>query len=823
MSISSRALLFGLGLAGLSLSVPVAAAQDDPTVGTTEEIVVTGTRVQGRSRLDTIAPVDVVSAQTLSQTGTTELNQALAQALPSFNFPRPATSDGTDAIRPATLRGLAPDQVLVLVNGKRRQASALVNVNGTVGRGSAAVDMNTLPTAAIGAIEVLRDGASAQYGSDAIAGVINVRLREASEGGNVTLTFGQRDTTIETAPAPLPTGATWTVEPNRSATDGETLTLSAWAGYDLFGNGFVTVSGDVQERENTVRAAPDTRRQFNLIGTAFDPRENTFNRLTQWNGDPELSQLTLFVNAGYNLSEATELYGWASTQTRDARSPGFYRRATDDRNLPSLYPEGFLPFIQTDTTDSSAAGGLRTNLGAWDLDTSLVWGSSRIEFNIQNTLNVSLGPSSQRAFYAGALEYSQSVLNVAAVRGFDVGLASPLNVAMGIEGRVEAYKIEAGELNSYRNGGQLNQFGGIAAVGSQVFPGFQPANATDVDRNAVGAYIDLEANLTDRLLLSGALRAENYSDFGSAVTGKIAGRYDFSDAFAVRGAVSTGFRAPSLQQTNFTSTATNFISGLPVDILTVPAGSSIARTLGAKPLDAEESRNYALGFVARTGNLSLTADAYFIQIDDRILLSENLTQANVLALLPAGIGGIRFFQNGADTETTGIDLVASWDWDTGAIGSFDFSLAGSFSNTAITAIRSTGVLSSLTPTPTLFARINTLVLEAGQPKEKVTFTTSWNLGNFGATARTTYYGAVTEPGGTPAADIALGQKTLFDLEGRYDLTDSLRVSVGAENLFDVYPDATPGTLNATGLTSFSRFSPFGFNGRYVYGRVAFNW
>jgi iron complex outermembrane receptor protein len=427
-------------------------------------------------------------------------------------------------------------------------------------------------------------------------------------------------------------------------------------------------------------------------------------------------------------------------------------------------------------------------------------------------------------FDAGALEYDQLVGNISAVRQVEMSaLASPLNVAMGLEARREGYRIDAGEPQSYLNGGVLLPSGARAASGSQVFPGFQPSNEVDEDRTAVGAYIDLEANLTEKLLVSGALRAESYSDFGESVTGKIAGRYDFSDGFAIRGAVSTGFRAPGLQQSFFTATSTNFISGVPFDIVTTPAESAIARTLGAKPLDAEESTNYSLGLVARSGPFNLTVDAYFIEVTDRIVLTENLTQANVLALLPPGIGGVRFFQNGVDTETAGVDIVASYKVSTDTVGDFDFTAGLNFNNTVITRLPSINTLSALTPPPVLFARVNSLVLEKGQPKEKASFATVWSNGALGATARLTYYGSVVEPGTTPANDISLGQKSIFDVEGRVNLGESVQFALGAENLFDQYPDANPATLNTTGSTSFSNFSPFGYNGRYVYARASFSW
>ncbi|MFN3711694.1 MAG: TonB-dependent receptor plug domain-containing protein, partial [Alishewanella aestuarii] len=322
----------------LMLSSPLALAQQSPATETEEkaerieQIVVTGTRVAGRSVSDTAVPIDVVSAESLTRAGSTELNQVLSTALPSFNFPRPGLADGTDTVRPATLRGLGPDQSLVLVNSKRRHAAALVNVNGTVGRGSSAVDLNTIPTAAINSVEVLRDGASAQYGSDAIAGVLNVRLREASEGGNFTSSYAWRDTSYSVPTTPVVAGATWSAPPviRRSRVDGETLTISGWRGFELGNSGYLTVSAEYKDAERTERGGWDHRQQYNRIDGEFDPREALINRFNAWYGEPELQQFTLFVNAGKTLDNG-KVYGWLSYQDREARSAGFFRTPNDVR------------------------------------------------------------------------------------------------------------------------------------------------------------------------------------------------------------------------------------------------------------------------------------------------------------------------------------------------------------------------------------------------------------------------------------------------------------------------------------------------------------
>lgn len=789
-------------------------------------VIVTGTRVANRSVTDTSAPVDVISAESLQNSGVTEINQALSIALPSLNFPRPGLTDGTDTIRPATLRGLGPDQTLVLVNSKRRHASSLVNVNGTVGRGTAAVDLNTIPTAIVKNIEVLRDGASAQYGSDAISGVINLRLRQDRDGGEATVSYGERITSYDFIPGTPPTGATWSAPgTSRSRHDGNTTTASIWKGFSFGESGYVTVAAELKDQKHTERGGWDFRQQYPLVSGAFDPREKDFNRFDAWYGEPDLKQDTVFVNAGETLSGGTKIYAWASYQKRDAVSAGNFRRALQDQNIISIYPNGFLPQIAPRVDDYSATFGTSWLAGDWDMDASLGYGKNKMHFTVQNSLNRSIGPTSKTVFDAGGFAYDQLVFNLTAVNSFNIGMASPMSFATGFEMRREGYSLSAGEPDSYRFGGEKLANGSPTAPGAQVFPGFTPANASNNNRSAAGVFVDVETNFTKEWMASAAARAEHYSDFGSNVTGKLTSRYNFSKEFALRGTVQNGFRAPSPQQQFFTSTATNFINGVPFEITTFTPSSAAAIALGAKPLEPEKSVNASFGAVFNFGKFGLTVDAYHIDITNRIVLSENLTATNVRNYLTAqgfvGIGGGRFFINGVDTSTKGLDIVANYLLVDPNTGRFDFTLAGNFTKTRVTKVPQTAQLAALSPAPVLFDRINVMAFEKGQPRNKINASVDWKLNEFGATLRATRYGEVIDPGTTAALDQVLSPKTLVDMEFRYSVNKQWKVAVGADNVFDVYADPRPPALNTNGAASFSNYSPFGRSGRFVYGRVTY--
>ncbi|TCM12841.1 iron complex outermembrane receptor protein [Novosphingobium sp. PhB165] len=757
------------------------------------EIVITGTRTQGRSRLDSASPIDVLSGISLRRQGTTELGAALAAIAPSIDFPRPSAVDGTDAIRPATLRGLSPDATLVLINGVRGHTAALLNTNGSIGRGSAAVDLNTIPTVALETVEVLRDGASAQYGSDAIAGVINLRLRQARSGGGASVTYGIYDTDIDTARG------------SRSVTGERAITASAWQGMGFGEDGYLTLSGEYVNRDPTNRAD-------------FDPRV-TPSRVTGRFGDPAVEQYSLWANAGSSIGDNWKLYGWFGYQHRESESAAFPRLASAATAVSGIYPDGFLPLINTRSKDLNSALGLKGDLGGWNVDVNVSYGRNRIDFSTLNSANYSYGNASQTDFYDGALIYDQLVGGVDVSRKFDV--FQSLNVAFGVEARREGFEIKAGEPSSYNYAD--NPAAG-AAPGAQGFLGFAPLNAVDRHRGNQSIYLDLEAQVTDKLLVGLAGRGEHYSDFGSTGTGKLSLRYDFSPAFAIRGTASTGFRAPSLQQQYFTSVSSVVQNGIPILTGTYPSTSDVAVALGGKELQPEKSTNLSAGFVVRSGGFDLTVDGYRIHIRDQLGLSENIQASfspQVAQLLaPFNVSAARFFINGLASTAKGIDAVAHYRLHAGE-HTFDLTLAGNVNDVKVTKVpTSTSVLD---PAPTLFARSRILTIEEGTPSEKVAGTVDWSHGALGATLRATYYGDVLQPGTTASADYRTGSHTITDLELRYQPAKGAQLAIGASNLFDVYPREVPAALNTTGVVGFPYYSPFGFNGRYLYVRAGLNW
>lgn len=842
----------------VSLMATPAAAQDaapaieDAEAG--EQIVVIGSRRQDRTVADSPVPVDVIGGAALTQSGYTDANRVLNQLVPSFNFPQPSITDGTDALRPATLRGLSPDQTLVLVNGKRRHTSALLNINGSVGRGSAAVDLNTIPTIAIERIEVLRDGAASQYGSDAIAGVINIQIKKAA-GFSASATWGKYVTSMDgvsdysgvvTGPTGQPVldptagaGGVYQLDRGgaRKRRDGDTLTLATNIGLPVGDQGYFNFTAQFQDRDPTNRSGADPRQQYNSVNGAADPREFTINRFNHRYGDPRTSDFNFFVNAGYELTPEIEFYTFGSYGIRDAQSAGFFRRPNDARNrdwsasttaFVPYYADGFLPMIVSTIEDVAFAGGFKGDVSGWNYDLSTVYGHNSFHFFVEDTFNTSYGQASQRRFDAGKLSFGQTVVNLDLQKTFDVGFTD-LSVAFGGEYRNENFRIDAGDPQSYLGG----PFAGPpfnAAAGAQVFPGFRPSNEVDASRDSFAGYLEVEGDVADILTVQLAGRYEHFSDFGDTLNGKVAARLEPVKGFALRGSLSTGFRAPSLHQQYYATSSTNNVNGTLVEIGTFPVSDPVAIALGSRPLDAEKSLNWSGGVTfTMVPGLSITADYYNIKIDDRIVVTENLQGPQVVSLLQgAGFNNItsaRFFVNGIDTRTQGVEVIGSYRLPDFGVGKLSLTAGYNYNKTEITNY---AALPSL-PGLTLFGRQESLRLTRGQPRDKINLGFDWDYGMFGLTARANRYGKVLVPGVDAARDQELGRQWVADLELRANPTEHLQLAIGANNLFDSYPDTVyAGLQNGQNyglngyFTPYSSFSPAGFNGRFLYGRVSVN-
>lgn len=867
------------------------------------EVVVLGTRREDRVVTDSPVPIDVITPRDIQTTGATETMQVIQALIPSYNAPQSSVTDGTDHIKVATLRGLAPDQMLVLINGKRQHTSSLVNVNGSIGRGSTGIDMNAIPAAAIERIEVLRDGAAAQYGSDAIAGVINIILKH-KPGVSASVTYGQfasnqelgytEDEGIVVAPngniytnpgAGLPVPSTQTKAGafnwdaageagtqrignapvyNVKRNDGQNAKVNLGYGLALGEKGSVYLSAELNSRDRITRAGLDPRRNYfgiNADGTlntsqtagTDDPREKTFDRQNFQYGPGDLDATTLFLNSNYNISEKANLYAFGGYSARVGLTGCNFRQASANNTIRAIYPDGFLPLINGQVKDYTAAVGMKGAMGEWSYDASVKTGQNTLRFNMQDVINVSYGtlPTQQQEIDSGALNLAQTTTNLDFYRQVKTNLASPLSVAVGAEYRREHYFISEGELISYADGGQKvldgPNKGATPAFGCQCFPGFSPKSAAEADakRSSVGAYLDLETNVTKAWLLSAAARFENYSDFGNNFSWKVATKFDVTEAIGIRGAVSTGFRAPSLPQSNFTTISTNFINGVPFEVGTFRVASPIAKALGAKDLKPETSFNVSAGLTVNTGNFALTIDAYQIDMKDRITFTENFTGTAVQKFLESkgvfGSNGGRFFINAVNTTTKGMDITGRYGMKVGE-GNLRVSLGVNLNKTEVTnsGVSSTNKFNRLIPvTPELasidpnfvnqglFGRARIGDYESAQPKDKESLTFQYDVSNLAFNLRIIRYGEYTTvTGSLPDAttginplDQTFGAKVLTDAEATYKFKKNFSLSVGGNNLLDVYPDKVYKTFSNSGIYQYDSFTPFGFNGRYIYSRL----
>jgi iron complex outermembrane receptor protein len=810
MRLVSRLLL---AAAAAIASAPTFAQEDAAPV---EELIVTGTAATDRTALDSPVPIDWISGEELARTGAVsdELGQALAVSAPSFNFPRQSNSGTSDHVRAGQLRGLSPDQLLVLVNGKRRHGSAVVNSETKIGRGTAAVDLNTIPLAAVERVEILRDGAGAQYGSDAVAGVINVLFDEDPERTEIEVTGGAHVTHHE------PT--------SRNITDGETFTLNASTGFALPNEGFLRVGIEVENRNKTNRAGFDDVPFWEAGGLYLAGRRNYTM------GDPNTDAYGAWFNGELPLGEGS-LYAFGTVSHRETRGGGaFYRYPGSAQDVPSIYPDGYRPRTRADDLDFSLTGGFEFELASWSIDTSLGYGRDELDFGVSNSLNPSLGGASPTSFDSGTYEFGQLTLNADATRELSVGaFDGPLTVSAGIEYRRESYETKRGDLDSYVAGPFTSN-----SIGAQAAPGLTPSDEVDLTRDVVGLYVELAAEVTPDLLVDLAGRFEHYSDFGSEVTGKLSAAYTIGDVVTLRGAVSNSFRAPGIQQSGFSDTSTSFGAGSTLVLTrTLRPDDAIAEALGAEQLDAETSFNASLGVTAQLGDFSASLDLFHIAIDDRVTLSERFFDiddpntvpvetpfTDFVSALPggAGIQSVRFFTNAIDTKTQGLDAVLGYGHELGG-GALGLDIAFSYADTDIETYHATpSVLRGIDTSFRLVGIEESNTILSAAPKTKLVMTADWENEHVALLLRASRFGKarrVFNFGGGFEPSQWYGSRWQLDLEGEWRINDTVAVALGAANVLDEYPERSIYDITYFGNFPYDVLSPVGFNGRYLYARL----
>ncbi|SIS44054.1 iron complex outermembrane recepter protein [Kaistella chaponensis] len=786
-------------------------ASDSLSTQGIDEVTVTGSRNKKRTAIDTPVPVDVIDVKQISQaTGQVDVNQLLQFAAPSFNSNKQSGSDGADAVDPATLRGLGPDQTLVLLNGKRYHQSSLVNLFGTKGRGNSGTDMNTIPLDAIKRIEVLRDGASAQYGSDAIAGVINVILNDRKQGFEAKAFYGLNLFRS-------PHGGNAIVSDKNL--DGLTLDVSGNYGTKIGRNGgFLNVTGEVVSKGYAIRNA--------------NPELYTAPR--QRFGDAKSNNYYIFYNAEIPVSAKTDLYSFGGFSYRNTDAYAWTRDAEADGNVPSIYPNGFNPIENTEIKDFTFNNGLKFKLANWDLDVFNAFGSNQFMYNINNTVNATLGANSKTSFDAGGHSLLQNTTGFNASKPFDV--LEGLNIALGAEFRYEQFKIIKGEEQSYSaydiNGNIVTAStpqnllvinplsGNVRPAGSQGFPGY--SSAVDQGRNNFAAYLDTELDLTKNWMISAAGRFENYNDFGSTINGKFSTRYKITKGFAFRGSVSTGFRAPSLVQKFYGLNFTNFQGGQLVTIQLASNDSALAKAVGIPQLKQEKSVNGSAGFTFNSNKFTATVDGYYVKVKDRIVLTGNFDQSDDKIgqiLIDNHIDQAQFFTNAIDTKTLGLDIILTYSENIGS-GKLTSSFAANFNDMEITSVNTTPELKGKEDVY-LSPREKAFIL-ASAPKNKFNLSLNYKIHKFNTNLQLVRFDKVTLIGYNGADDFQkYGAKVTTDLSFGYDFSKNFNWTIGAKNIFNRYPNLQVPAVSDGNTESGGIFDPvqMGFAGRQIFTRI----
>jgi iron complex outermembrane recepter protein len=799
-----------------------------------EVITIVGARTP-RSRLETPVPVDVINSDVITESSHTEMNQILNTVAPSFNASRLSIADGTDHIDPADLRGLGPEHVLVLINGKRLHQSSLINVysGGTVG-----VDLNAIPTNAIARIEVLRDGAASQYGSDAIAGVINIVLKD----------------TVDSTQLYSLTGVT-------GSNDGTQFKLGGNTGFKLGNRGFVNVTGEFFTRGRTNRSKPWSGDIFpGIEGAAATDAELARRNLTREAFTMDVGQSgayvgTAFLNAGYKLNQTFELHAHGGYTLREGSASGYFRLPNDDNEHRidlRIYPNGFLPEINPTMNSWNGTVGIRGKHGPWDGDLSLTYGGDRFHFFIDHSLNASLGLASPTHFDAGALNFHQTSVNFDGVRKIDPPVLASLSLVGGAELRRETYAIDAGDPASYELGPELDTAGQPKAPGSQVFPGFRPTDASSNRRLSEAAYAGVESQPTARTNVDLGARFEHYSDFGNTVTGKIAARAALvktgDNELAVRGSASTGFRAPGLQQLWYSTIASQFVTRpdgppTPASILISPNRSAVTEAFGVPHLKEETSVNLSAGTTAHLGNLSLSADYYHVKINDRVVLSGKFgtddavlgpSVADIVSPFP-GVAAAQFFINAVDTSTNGVDLVADYSQRL-TKGSLKLTAAANFTSTSVDRVNvPASMLQRFGDIEGGAAQVRQIFLgrygrnrfEDLLPRQKGTLGARWDNSGWSAGVRANAFGRTEYHSDSGAElDESYAPRVTFDVDFGFRIA-GLWWSVGANNVLNTFPaqNKREGNTNNGAFVyspaDVSAGAPYGTDGGFYYARAEY--
>lgn len=771
-----------------------------------QDVVLTGTRNKKRTVINSAVPVDVIEVKQLSQsTGQVEVNQLLQFSAPSFNSNKQSGSDGADAVDPATLRGLGPDQTLLLVNGKRYHQSSLVNLFGTRGRGNTGSDMNTIPVAAIKKIEVLRDGAAAQYGSDAIAGVINVILNDRNKGTEVNAFYG-----LNVFKSP---GNNDVVSDKKL--DGNTLDVSVNTGTSIGKKGgFANLTLDFVNKDYAIRNAnPDK----------FDAPRQRF-------GDAAAKNVYAFLNSEIPLSDAVKFYNNSGFSYRNTKAYAWTRSADADGNIPAIYPNGFNPIENSKIYDFTFNNGLKFKVSDWDVDFYNAIGNNSFHYDITHTLNATLGSKSKTSFDAGGHSLLQNTTGFNAAKSYSV--LEGLNVAFGSEFRYEKFNINKGEEASYAaydiNGHIVTAStasnslvtnplsGNVRPAGSQGFPGY--SQNVGKSRNNFAAYVDTELDVTKNWMVSGAVRYENYNDFGSTLNGKFATRYAITPQFAFRGSVSTGFRAPSLVQKYYSLQFTNFQGGELVTIQLASNDSDLAKKAGIPQLKEEKSVNGSAGFTYNTGKFTTTVDGYYVKVKDRIVLSGYFTPSEIPSLT---VDQAQFFANAIDTRTKGVDVILTYTENIGS-GKLSATLAGNYNEMEITKIHTPASLAGQEGV-FLSAREKAFIL-ASAPKTKINLNLNYKVDKFTTNLQLVRFDKVTLVGYGGDTDYQVyDPRITTDLSFGYDFSSKFTWVVGGKNIFNRYPTLQYDHVSAGNTESGGIFDPvqMGFAGRQVYTMLTY--